>query len=181
LEIACYTGIGARQTPADILTLMSAIGRFYSAHNVALRSGGSPGADTAFEEGCGPGPKEIYLPWPGFNGRSSLWVITDDWAVRIRAHTAWRVIRDALQRESPSLDLDALPREVQLLYARDVPEVLGASLDAPSARVVCWTPPSGEVEGTRIALHVAHDWAIPIDNLNDPATLQRWRDAIAKG
>jgi len=32
-----------------------------------LRSGGANGADTAFEEGCCR--KELYLPWPGFNGR----------------------------------------------------------------------------------------------------------------
>jgi hypothetical protein len=179
---ASYTGIGARETPVPVLKLALEIGRFYSARDVTLRSGGSPGADTAFEEGCSSGPKEIYLPWQGFNGRSSPLALTDEFLKRITAHEAWRVLRDALQHESPPIDLDALPQEEQLLsYARDVPEILGASLDAPSTRVVCWTPPSGEAEGTRIALYVAQHWRIPVDNLNDPTTVQYWRDAIAGG
>lgn len=174
MDIATYTGIGARETPPEVLALMRAIGRRLALEGAVLRSGGSPGADAAFEEGCGDGPKEIYLPRPGFNGNPSLLALDDAWYARIVAHAAWGVLRAALARESPPVDLDALPFETRLRYARDVPQVLGRDLASPSDLVLCWTPPAGPPEGTRIALYVARQYGVATANLNDAGERGRW-------
>lgn len=170
-----YTGIGAHATPPDVLELMVAFAQNCARQGIVLRSGGSPGADMAFESGCGKGPKEIYVPWAGFNGNPSLLVMTGDLLARVIDSDAWRALREALAAETPPVDLDALPDEQQRLYARDVCQVLGADLITPSELVMCWTPPSGEPEGTRIALYIADDAAIAIHNLADAGVYERWR------
>jgi hypothetical protein len=175
MPIARYTGIGARTTPPDVLALMTSLARRMAAAGAILRSGGSPGADMAFEAGCGDGPKEIYLPWPGFNGNPSPLALDDALAARIVRHDAWRVLRDALARETPPTDLDALPDGTRRRYARDVPQILGRDLATPSDLVLCWTPPGGPPEGTRIALYLARHCAIPVANLNDSAVRDEWR------
>ncbi len=60
-----YTGIGSRQTPADVLALMTRIAQTLDAEGYILRSGGAVGADTAFAQGATR--REIFLPWPNFN------------------------------------------------------------------------------------------------------------------
>lgn len=170
-----YTGIGARATPTNVLDLMTAIARYYAGQGAVLRSGGSPGADLAFESGCGAGPKEIYLPWARFNDNPSPLVITGGLLTRIIQLDAWQALHEALAAETPPVDLDTLPDEQLRLYARDVCQVLGADLATPSDRVICWTPPSGEPEGTRIALYIARHAGVPIDNLSDPTIFARWQ------
>ena len=179
MGIAVYTGIGARETPPDVLALMRRIARHFAARGVVLRSGGSPGADIAFAEGCGDGPKEIYLPWPGFNGNTSPLVLDDAWYARIAASEAWAVLRKALGGESPPVELDALPRETRLRYARDVPQVLGRDLASPSDLILCWTPPAGPPEGTRIALYVARRYGVAIANLNDDGERAWWSGPLS--
>jgi len=179
MSIAIYTGIGARATPPDVLALMTAIARHLAAAGVVLRSGGSPGADAAFEAGCGDGPKEIYLPWPGFNGNPSPLALDDALAARIARHDAWRVLRDALARETPPTDLDALPDETRRLYARDVPQILGRDLATPSDLVLCWTPLGVPPEGTRIALYLARHYSVPVANLNDSTVRDEWWRRVA--
>lgn len=170
-----YTGIGAHATPPDVLDLMAAIARHSARQGIVLRSGGSPGADVAFEAGCGDGPKEIFVPWAGFNGNPSPLVMTDGLLARVSGSDAWQALREALAAETLRVDLDGIADEQRRLYARDVCEVLGADLSTPSERVVCWTPLTGEREGTRIALYVARDAGIPSENLSDPAVYERWR------
>lgn len=175
-----YTGIGAHATPSDVLDLMAAIARHFAEQRIVLRSGGSLGADLAFESGCGEGPKEIYVPWAGFNGNPSLLAMTGNLLVRITGSDAWQVLRVALAAETPPVDLDALSDEQRRLAARDVCQVLGADLTSPSERIICWTPPSGEPEGTRFALYIARAAGIPIDNLSDAAVEKRWRQVVQR-
>lgn len=174
-----YTGIGAHATPPDVLDLMVAIARHHARLGIVLRSGGSPGADVAFEVGCGDGPKEIFVPWTGFNGNPSRMVMTGDLLARVTGSPIWQALREALAAETPPGDLDALPDEQRRLYARDVCQVLGADLSTPSEWIICWTPPSGEREGTRIALYVARKAGIPVDNLSDQAVFERWRRMVS--
>lgn len=180
MDITIYTGIGAHATPPDVLALMRRIGRHFAASGTMLRSGGSPGADTAFEEGCGGGPKEIYLPWPGFNGNASLLALDGAWYNRIATSEAWQALRKELRSESPPVELDALPRETRLRYARDIPQVLGGDLASPSDLVLCWTPPVDQPEGTRIALYVARHFGMPIVNLNDARECERWERRLSE-
>ena len=61
-----YTGIGSRETPSHILELMTKIAKYLDSLGFILRSGGAPGADTAFANGAVN--KQIFIPWKNFNG-----------------------------------------------------------------------------------------------------------------
>lgn len=70
--IRYYAGIGSRETPVNVMSKMSIIAKILEEKQYVLRSGGANGADTAFEMGVNSWTKkDIYLPYPEFNGRSS--------------------------------------------------------------------------------------------------------------
>lgn len=145
-----YTGIGSRQTPPEILAKMTDIAKAKAALGIILRSGGADGADLAFEAGAGK-LKEIWLPWPGFNGSDSDSPLPSQAAVDMasRIHPNWA----------------ACKRGARLLHARNCHQVLGANLMTPSEQVICWTPGGEVVGGTATALRIAMEWKIPILNL----------------
>jgi len=149
-----YAGIGSRRTPFDTLLFMERLGQTLALQGHILRSGGASGADTAFERGCdnAGGAKEIFLPWPGFNGRKTSCRIPDNaFAMAREFHPAW----------------DRCSQAAQKLHARNCQQILGAKLDDPSDFVVCWSPGSG---GTEQALRIARAKNIPVFNLiNDSA------------
>jgi hypothetical protein len=118
-----------------------------------LRSGGSPGADTAFEEGCdlAGGRKEIYLPWRGFNGSDSPLYATPAEAMNI-----------ALQVHP---ELRARYWRVRKLRGRNVCQLLGQSLDEPSDFVIAWTEGGVPVGGSATVLQLASARGIPVINL----------------
>lgn len=151
-----YTGIGARQTPANTLTAFTTIASFLESMNFTLRSGGADGCDSAFEAGVSdPANKEIYLPWAGFNGNdSSLWKIGQD-ALNMAEdyHPAWH-------RCSPA---------AKSFHARNCYQVLGKDLISPAEFIICWTVNGEVVGGTGQALRIAIAHDIPIVNFGDPS------------
>ena len=84
IKIKIYTGIGSRETPIHILNFFVVIGNYLASEGYTLRSGHAPGADQAFEEGCDQvnGKKEIYLPWPNFEGSDSELILRMGWAFK---------------------------------------------------------------------------------------------------
>ena len=63
-----YCGVGSRETPQHIQNTMRTVAAELGARGWLLRSGHAEGADIAFEMDAKDHPKEIYLPWQGFNG-----------------------------------------------------------------------------------------------------------------
>lgn len=123
-----YAGIGSRETPPEIISQMKSWAKVLAALGYTLRSGGAGGADTAFEQGCDAvkGQKEIYLPWKEFNkNKSSLFEIADN------------ALTMAKQVYGPRWG--TLKHSVRRLHARNLYQVLGTTLDNPSAFVLCWT------------------------------------------
>jgi hypothetical protein len=147
-----YTGIGSRQTPPEILSVMTDIARFLAETGYVLRSGGASGADTAFESGVlYIDKKEIYLPWKGFNGnKSTLYEVSDE-AMDIAAkfHPVW----------------DKLSQGARRLMGRNCYQVLGVDLYVPSDFVLCWTKGGKEVGGTALAMRLAKEFGVPVYNL----------------
>ena len=155
-----YAGIGSRQTPQAVLDTMERIGRAMARHGWTLRSGAADGADTAFEVGAeqGRGPREIWLPWPGFKGRTA-----DGATARVginnqanrdmarQSHPAWHVLRDAVQK----------------LMVRNVHQILGPEPGSspPSDLVICWTPDGEGGGGTGMAIRLADRHGIPVVDL----------------
>ena len=163
MSVEHYAGIGSRETPRAILSLMKRIAAELYERDYVLRSGAAPGADTAFEQGhneaCraanGPVRKEIYLPERWFNDSSSAFHTPSKGAYDIAAslHPNWNACSSFAKK----------------LHARNTHQILGEDLLTPVSFVVCWTPPDGRRSGTDQALRVARAWPeiIEIFNLND--------------
>lgn len=156
-----YTGIGSRQIPPDIARDMTQFAYIAARKGWILRSGGATGADSAFEKGCddAKGRKEIFLPWPKFNGSDSPFVTPSQ-----EAHTLASTIHPCYKR---------LTFGMRELIARNMHQVLGEKLDSPTEFVVCWTPDGARTRseysiktgGTGSAIVLASDKNIPVFNL----------------
>lgn len=146
-----YAGIGSRETPEPILDYMRRAARRLGDLGWVLRSGGAGGADSAFESGLREShPREIWLPWPGFSGRSgSLLPSPEAFTLAATFHPAW----------------DKLSRGGTALHARNCHQILGGSLDQPVRMVLCWTKEGKGSGGTGQALRIAKHHSIPIFDL----------------
>jgi hypothetical protein len=167
---SCYTGIGSRLTPPDVLARMRKLAGELESRGFVLRSGGARGADTHFEVGTRSRLNmEIYLPWPGFNGH---------WSSRCHASHA---ALELAARFHPNWA--ACNTTARLLHARNGYQILGPGLDGdeflshtaglPSKFVACWTVDGEATGGTGQALRIAAAHNIPVFNLFDPTAEAR--------
>lgn len=147
-----YAGIGARKTPEDVCRKMFAAGRAMAKLGFILRSGGAPGADDAFEQGCdaGEGKKQIFLPYRNFNRNASeLYTISKEArAIAREFHPNWTILGDRGRD----------------FMGRNSYQVLGPDLESPSSFILCWTEEGAITGGTGQALRIAQDRGIPILN-----------------
>ena len=154
-----YAGVGSRSTPPDVLGRMERIAEAMARRGWMLRSGAAGGADSAFEDGAkrAGGPREIWLPWDGFNGR------TADGATRIGRNSARN--RDRARRCHPAWH--TLPDGARKLMVRNVHQVLGPEPGAspPADVVLCWTPNGAGGGGTGLAVRLARRHGIPVVDL----------------
>ncbi|QYC52444.1 hypothetical protein [Salmonella phage SSBI34] len=87
--MVAYTGIGSRETPPEVISVMEDAGYRLARMGFILRSGKAAGADAAFQRGMqkyhvechlkqqGCTMAEIYIPWKGFKGGEGLRDIYD--------------------------------------------------------------------------------------------------------
>ncbi len=159
-----YAGIGSRSTLDPILRVMVSLGGTLAEAGLTLRSGGSTGADAAFEAGCDfkNGKKEIYLPWRGFNEHPSLLYSPCRAAFLLARflHPAWNACSPAAKR----------------LHARNCHQILGKSVLSPVDFVLYWAPErDGMVQGgTAMAITLARRLGIPCFNLQG-SVLEEWQ------
>jgi hypothetical protein len=154
-----YAGIGARDTPVDLILEFIKIGRHLANAGYRLRSGGAEGADLAFEWGCddGSGEKEIFLPWKGFNKSKSSLVLPEPIpkpmeAIASKLYPHW----------------GSASHGVRCLHARNIYQILGQSLNDPVDFVVCYTErPYNDpkaIGGTLFGIKLAEEHSIPVYN-----------------
>ena len=149
-SLRAYAGIGSRETPTEILTLMTELAQKLESLGWILRSGGAAGADSAFERGIlDPNNKEIYLPSDWFNGRkaNSLWYID---ASRLKAFP--KALKSVDQFHPAPQRLSDYARK---LMARNCCQILGKDLQTPSSGVIAWTEGGRMKGGTSQALRIA--------------------------
>lgn len=148
-----YAGVGSRETPSDVLTVMWNLGAWLAQLGWVLRSGGADGADSAFEGGCTAvgGRKEIFLPWKNFNKNKSILYTPTEEAIQLasRIHPAW----------------GQCSRGARLLHARNTHQILGSDLATPVDMVICWTMGGGERGGTATAMKLAKEHRAKVYNL----------------
>lgn len=174
---AAYAGIGARETPIEVLRLMREAAEALAKKGAVMRSGMSPGADRAFYEGAlaGGGLIELYLPWQGFSSAARS---PEEQSGRVQEHPSPTRAAYALA-ESLQHDWQGLDERARHLLARNCHQVLGDNLEDPVKLVICWTP-DGDRDGagpkagrTGLALRLASSREIEILNLRRPQDAER--------
>lgn len=186
MEKEFYTGVGSRKTPPDVLALMTKIARYLRDKGWTLRSGAAGGADSAFEEGARDAA-EIYLPWPGFNGRGYLDHEDDPEQVPDLFLNPTRLALAEAPKYHPAWG--SLTQGARKLHARNLHQVLGRELNSPSAFLLCWTPDGAErgeetsiiTGGTGTAIRVASAHDVLVFNLKKGDSLPRLRDFLKSG
>ena len=156
-----YTGIGSRETPDEYLDECFALAGDLASNGLTLRSGGAPGADQAFEEGAAvmDGPREIYLPWPGFEAKAREKIRDLDCEFPEPTAEAYVMAKEYHPRWG------ALSYGGRKLMARNVHQVLGLDLLTPSLFILCWTKNGSGKGGTGQALRIAKDFNVPVYDL----------------
>lgn len=165
-----YSGIGSRQTPAEVLHLMRRIALVFDHLGWTLYSGHAPGADQWFESGSTR--KKIFLPWKGFEGSDSVYVHDFGSANGKTAEKTVDIFHPAPFR---------LTATARALMARNCYQISGWSHTPQELTdlVVCWTPRGEIVGGAGQAIRIALSCDIPVVNLHDPVEFgnySRWTD-----
>lgn len=156
-----YCGVGSRETPEDMQSMMYAAARQLEEAGLILRSGGAEGADTAFENGVWHWPnKEIFLPWNGFNNR----YLTQPGTYRLEE--PYKGLATKIAREHHP-NWNALSFGGESCMIRNVAQVLGAKLDDPVLFVLCWTPNGKGGGGTGQAIRIAKTYGIPVYDMGE--------------
>lgn len=167
-----YCGIGSRDTPLEAQALMYQIASELGEMGFMLRSGGAPGADSAFEKGALSikAPMNIYLPWNFFEGKQQDGVryIVPSWdhdieTIAKNAHPNWNALRDGSRK----------------MMCRNVNQLLGQKGDKPSDFIVCWTKHGEITGGTGQALRLATFLEIPVFNLAKEGDLERLAEHLS--
>lgn len=163
-----YAGIGARETPTDVLAIMGSIAKSLTEEGWMLRTGGAKGADSAFAENALPELREIHIPWDGYNGHfirdidTIMPKLTDEIEhLTASHHDAWNALRK--DRVTPVLS-DA----VRKFMFRNTTIVAGEHLTDRVQMIICWTPGGEIVGGTGHALRLAKTLGVRVFNLARP-------------
>jgi hypothetical protein len=136
-----YTGVGSRDTPKEILEIMTKISSVLEKHNFILRTGDAKGADSAFIKGTTNSSNvEEY------NANHSK---TEHFHITEKIHPAW----------------DRCSEFAKKLHTRNLYQVMGLSLELPSSFLICWTRNGKDIGGTRTAIIYSRDNNIPVFNL----------------
>lgn len=158
-----YTGVGSRSTPPDILALMYKIAESLGYDGYVLRSGGARGADTAFENGA-----DGFM-WMSYRTDGFL---TSEYHKKLTYNKlAWDEARSIASQVHPAWE--RCSDYAKQLHTRNVFQVLGRELNAPSEFLICYTPDGAtcheectrDTGGTATAIRVASMHNIPIYNL----------------
>lgn len=150
-----YAGIGSRETPPNILSIMKDLAYVLATKGRILRSGGAVGADTWFETGCdlAGGNKEIYYAQDATP--ESMEEASD-------VHPNWGTCNEYVRK----------------LHGRNAMIILGNNLETPVSYVVCWTSNGLDKCGTGLGIRLANKYDIPVYNLFHPIILKRVMNII---
>lgn len=178
-----YTGIGSRETPEDVLEVMTKAGKALAQKGWGLRSGGAVGADTAFALGWldwygneTPWPDdphlEVYIPWSGYNGHDEGAMFGANLNPESWPNYFTATVMAALLHPN----WDACKQGAKKMHARNCYQVLGQDLATPSKFVIGYakTDKKGVPQGgTATAFKLAKISGIEVFNLYIPEHLDR--------
>ena len=156
-----YAGIGSRETPKDILEVMTRFAGYAESKYLTLRSGHAGGADLAFERGVhNAGMMQIFLPWNGFNGAYGN---QTGYTVGFKTPAIEAQAEKLAEQLHPAWDMCS--QGARKMHTRNMAQILGPDLNTPVEFVVCWTLNASGAGGTGQALRLAHHLQIPVFDL----------------
>ena len=179
----CYTGaLEAGKHPNPLFPGSGIWEENWPYKTGCYESGGTSGADAAFEGGCDQvqGRKEIFLPWKNFNAnRSPLFLCLPqfDGVSEIDILLVRRAIELALKIHPLGALLLAPSTKMQTilkLMTRNSQQVLGKTVteENKSRFLICWTRKDEPKGGTRQAIVLAAAFNIPVFNLGVPSVVE---------
>jgi len=160
-----YAGIGARQTPPEILRKMRAIGRQMARAGHQLATGAAKGADQAFAKGAATVSDAritLYLPWQGYEREWIQSILLPRVTPNVVTHIDAAALA-SVSKYHPAPD--RLSAGVVKLHARNYNIIRHAEL------VICYTPGGNGGGGTGQAIRIARDRGIPVHDLGIPNVL----------
>lgn len=161
------TGVGSRKTPVTMQPPITAIVRLLASRDHGIRSGAADRADTMFEEAA-------------LQCEARLQVFTTGHRHRRPHHTPLLTLPVQVQEEAARIaqahhrGWHGMSEWARALHTRNVLQVLGPSLTAPSKALICWAPGSvldakGRLRnvagGTGQAVRIAYTYGVPAYNL----------------
>lgn len=189
-----YTGVGARETPHDVLGIMEDAAFRLARMGWVLRSGKAGGADAAFQLGVqkycisldkekpeeySANKAEIYIPWDGFGTPG----IEDWWDISLN-NLNTLMPEQILSRDEIIGEIHPNPvalrkkRGAFALHSRNVHQVLGANILEPRPSKFCLYFASEDKHGnpkggTATAVNLAKKHGVRCLNLNTPERLAK--------
>ena len=143
-----YAGIGNRDTPTHILSLIKRTATRLEAHNFTLLSGGAQGADSAFASG-------VLLQC-----NKRIWTPAD--MIRMEGEGGYELHRQVAEFHHPAWW--RLSSYIQQLMVRNVYIVRGTNYWSAPSFVLCYAKNESR-GGTSHSLRVARAVNIPVYNL----------------
>lgn len=169
-----WTGVGSRETPDEILLLMTFVAKLLTDLGWVLRSGGAKGADSAFYAGAKQSANfynakpYIYLSWNGMkNGVEKLYENPSEGLYDAQQYPTWNAANDRAFELRGSWERCGQGGIAH--HTRNVFQVLGHDLFTPSKFLICWAIPVGKQGavkgGTNTAVKLALQENIDVINL----------------
>jgi len=169
-----YAGIGSRETPKEVLELMTKAAAWLEDKGYTLRSGAAAGADTAFESGV-KSKKQIFK---GFDktGQKEVAIAHElhpdlqDAMDRTRAKKIEEKLKEGATQEEAEKAGERSAWAIQNLMARNTNQIFGAKLDTPVDFVLFYAKedpnnPLRPKGGTGQAVEMARRKGIPTINM----------------
>lgn len=186
-----YGGVGSRDTPDEILTVMKQLGAKLCDAGYLGMSGEADGADIAFHDGARQSKyyREIgfaaYLPYNGMRVSRTPDLIYEDHSRGIYDASKFMQWERAKQFAYEARgSFEGLGRGGIALHTRNAFQVLSPSLESPVNRLLCWAKPVGDGSkvrgGTNTAVQIARRFHIPVVNLYYEEQLQKALNYIAR-
>lgn len=170
-----YAGIGSRETPPNILNIMTKCAIILAHDGYICSTGAAIGADQAFANGSNiaNGTAYLHLPWKSYEEE---WVnsLTGDNILYILSRgdsAAYNSVEDY----HPSYEKIKEKSGILALHARNYNILMKPE---KVKFIICWTKNAGYIGGTAQALRIADDFDIPVYNLGNIKVLNSFINKI---
>ena len=166
-----YAGISSRETPHNVLAVMSKTAILLANDGYGLRTGACVGADQAFANGAASvmGFITLLLPWGSYEKEWVKYISSSGTDLHVIPFSPSHHITAAKSVEQYHPTAAKLKSSVVALHARNYMILLDE--EEPVEFVVCWTPNGAVTGGTGQAIRIAEDKGIKVYNLGNPKTL----------